>query len=406
MTAQRADAIVIGAGPYGLATAATLRRVGAGARVFGEPMSFWERHMPKGMFLRSPWAGSHIGDTQAGPTLDDFERARGERIARPIPLADFVAYGHHFRQRVALDIDPRTVTAVEPIAGGFRLLLADGEPIECARVVVAGGISSFAHRPPEFDGLPPDLASHSSDHADLAAFAGARIAVIGGGQSALESAALLHEAGVDVMVILRGPRLRWVGRAPRSGVLGPLFFHKTDVGPAGLSQLVARPSLLRRLPRRLQDRAHRRSLVAGAALWLRSRISEIPIVDGRHVVEAARANGHLRLRLDDRATCEVDHALLATGYRVDVRRYGFLGPALLARVRCVEGYPVLDGGFQSSVPGLYFVGAPASYSFGPLVRFVAGTEFTVRTLARALTGRPRSDVAGPALDVRSAETVR
>jgi hypothetical protein len=178
------------------------------------------------------------------------------------------------------------------------------------------------------------------------------------------------------------------------------------VGPAGLSQLVARPTLLRRLPKAIQRRALRRSIVAGAALWLRSRLVDLPISSGRHIVAATRSNGHLRLTLDDGATRVVDHTLLATGYRVDISRYDFLAPEIQDRVRTIEGYPSLDAGFQSSVPGLYFLGAPASYSFGPLVRFVAGTQYAARSVTRSLlqrratTRRGRSDLL---VDMRAAE---
>ena len=398
----KADVVVIGAGPYGLAAAAQLRRAGREVHVLGEPMSFWERHMPRGMLLRSPWGGSSIGDMRAGPTLDDFERTRPAGIARPIPLAEFVAYGRWFRERTVPQVDARHVETVDPAPSGYRLRLVDGETMECVTLVVAAGIAAFASRPREFDGLPAELASHSSEHTDLARFAGRHVVVVGGGQSALESAALLKEHGADVEVIMRAPRLRWVGRATRAGWLGHLLFHRTDVGPAGLSQLVARPALLRRLPRALMDRAHRRSLVAGAALWLRPRVRDLPVSAGRRVVEATRANGHLRLRLDDGATRDVDHVLLATGYRVDVARYSFLSPATLAAVRRIDGYPVLDGGMQSTAPGLHFLGAPAAYSFGPLVRFVAGTEFAARALARSIAGRPRA-TAEPALEVGRAE---
>jgi len=54
--------VIIGAGPYGLAAAAHLRAAGIEHRIFGEPLSFWRRHMPAGMFLRSAWEASHIVD--------------------------------------------------------------------------------------------------------------------------------------------------------------------------------------------------------------------------------------------------------------------------------------------------------------------------------------------------------
>jgi hypothetical protein len=79
--------------------------------------------------------------------------------------------------------------------------------------------------------------------------------------------------------------------------------------------------------------------------------------------------------------------LLATGYRVDVALYDFLAPELLKRVRRVDGYPLLGPGFESSLPGLHFLGAPAARSFGPVCRFVSGTPYTARALARRIAGK-------------------
>ncbi len=88
------------------------------------------------------------------------------------------------------------------------------------------------------------------------------------------------------------------------------------------------------------------------------------------------------LTLNDVKEYEADHILLATGYKVSVARMSYLAPELSRCVRTVKGYPVLDSGFQSSVPGLYFVGATATHSFGPLCRFVAGTPYTAAALTR------------------------
>src|SRR5205823_3718046 len=193
--------------------------------------------------LRSIWEASHIGDPTSPLSLDVFERERGTRIARPVPVADFIAYGQWFQAHAVPDVDPRTVTRIDAIDGGFRVVVADGETIETSRVVVAAGIAPFAVRPAVFDGLSPELASHSVDHSDLACFGGRRVAVIGGGQSAIETAVLLQENGAEVEVIMRARVLRWVGRAPRDGIIGPLFFDRTDVGPAVLSHVVAHPML-------------------------------------------------------------------------------------------------------------------------------------------------------------------
>ena len=382
----KVDAIVIGAGPYGLAVGSSLREAGANVRVFGETMSFWTRHMPSDMWLRSIWSASHIGDPTSSLNLASFERAKGIPLRRPIPLSDFVAYGHWFQARALPDVDQRLVKRVETNGGPLRVITSDDEAVDARRVVVAGGIAPFAARPEMFDALPRELASHSADHADLAPFAGRRVVVIGGGQSAIETAVLLREHGAEVEVMMRARRLQWVGRAPREGLIGHLLFDRTDVGPALISQLVAHPMLVRALPRAIQREATRRALAPGASLWLRPRLGGLVISAGRSVVDVARRGSEVTIRLDDGSSRTVDHVLMGTGYRIDIRRYPFLARGLLERVRHVDGHPVLGAGFESSVPGLHFVGAPALYSFGPLLRFVAGTEFAARRVTMHVKG--------------------
>jgi FAD-dependent urate hydroxylase len=78
----------------------------------------------------------------------------------------------------------------------------------------------------------------------------------------------------------------------------------------------------------------------------------------------------------------VDHVLFGTGYRVDVSRYPFLAPSLVDGMQRAGGYPVLRRGMETSVPGLHIIGAPASWSFGPIMRFVAGGWYGGQSVAR------------------------
>ena len=135
---------IIGAGPYGLSSAAYLRGAGVETRVFGEPMAFWENQMPAGMCLRSTWDASHIADPGRDLTLDAYCRTNGDHIAKPIPLCRFVAYGHWYRRRVVPDLERQGVRSIETDEKGFRISLNEGESFTSRRVVVATGISSFA----------------------------------------------------------------------------------------------------------------------------------------------------------------------------------------------------------------------------------------------------------------------
>jgi cation diffusion facilitator CzcD-associated flavoprotein CzcO len=388
----KCDVAVIGAGPYGLSATAHLRTVkGLDVHTFGEPMSFWERNMPVGMLLRSGWAATHLADPDQTLTLEKYQAASSRRFSTPVPLDCFIDYGQWFQRQVVPDLDQRKIVRVEPKAKGFRLILEMGETVVADRVVVAAGIGSFAWRPSQFAGLPKSLVSHTCEHRNLPTFSGKRVLVIGSGQSALESAALLHESGADVEIIARTQQIRWLGgaisRTFQHG-LGPtvskLLYAPTDVGPAGISQIVARPDLTRRLPRSIQDWLRKRSIRPAGARWLVARLQDVPMKLVRSVVSAAAVGEHVRVRLDDGSSTIVDHVLLGTGYRVDASKYDFLSPELVKAIDCFQGYPRLREGLESSVPGLHFLGAPAVWSFGALMQFVVGTHYASRALLRCV----------------------
>jgi hypothetical protein len=378
---------VIGAGPYGLSAASYLRAAGVEARVIGEPMAFWQNQMPVGMCLRSNWGASHIADPKQELTLDAYCRENGNHVSRPIRLERFVGYGHWFQHKAVPDVEKRQVRSVATDSRGFRVALADGEEFFCRRVVVATGISPFASRPGEFAGIPSTLASHASEHNDLRKFKGQRVVVIGAGQSALESAALFKEAGIEAEVIARGASLNWVGLHPtlhHLGVISKMLYSTRDVGPAGISRLVSMPHLFRLFPRSFQDRAAYRAIRPAGAGWLQSRLAGASITLGRKVASATATGSRILLRLDDGSERLVDHALLATGFRVDISRYQFLTQSMLNQLEVVNGYPVLKRGLESSIPGLHFLGKPAAWSFGPLLGFVSGAEFASNELIRCV----------------------
>jgi FAD-dependent urate hydroxylase len=378
------NVIVIGAGPYGLAATAYLRAAGIEARAFGEPMAFWAKQMPAGMCLRSNWEASHIADPKRALTLDAFRDLKGNHIGKPIPRERFVQYGLWYQQEAVRDVDFRCVTRVEQNGRGYQVTLSDGEQVGSRRVVVATGIGAFANRPREFSGFSGELVSHTVDQNDFSRFQGRKVAIVGGGQSALESAALLKEAGAEPEVLVREPSLNWVGLHPRLHRLGPLsklLYSNRDVGPAGISRLVAAPHLFRRFPRAFQERVAYRAIRPAGAAWLQPRLKDVRISLGRKVVTVGQAGSRLRLELDDGSQRTVDHCLLATGFQVDVSRYAFLAPSLLARIKTVSGFPVLSRGLESTARGLHFLGKLAAWSFGPLLGFVSGTEFAGKELA-------------------------
>ena len=385
MSAGAYDVAVIGAGPYGLACTAHLRARGLDVHVCGEPMELWRRQMPVGMLLRSSWEASSISDPRGELTLDAYEAQHAVGLPRPVPLDEYLRYGQWYQRRAAPDVDPRRVARVERAPNGFHLHLRDGDRVDAGRVVIATGPAGFARRPAEFAGFGAPLVWHSSQLRELGGFGGRRTAVIGAGQSAIELAALLHEAGADVEVIARAGRIRWLRRSgwlhSREGALRRIFYPPTDVGPVGLSWLVALPNAFRRVPSALGDPIAARCIRPAASAWLIPRTADVRLTLAHRVASVTPRGKGLRLGLDDRTEREVDTVVLATGFAVRADRHPLLGPDLLAHLRTREGMPTLRAGFESSVPGLHFVGAFAAASFGPVMRFVSGTPFAARSLA-------------------------
>ena len=384
------DIVVIGAGPHGLATAAHLRAAGMNVHVFGEVMGFWRHNMPVGMVLRSERPGSHIPDPNHALTLERFEAKLGRVFPPRMALDDFVAYGTWFQQQAVPEVDSRKVRQVETLGSSFRMTLEDGELIDAKRVVMATGLEAFASRPSAFDRIPLEIAMHSSQVRDPDAFAGRSVVVIGAGQSALESAALLHEAGADVEVLVRRPEVRFLsGRNRlRDTPFHVLVYPPGEVGPPGVNWIIQLPDLYRSLPMGWQQWVTRQVTPVGSA-WLKSRLATVRTTAARSVASATESAGRLQLVLDDGNRREVDRVVLATGYRVNLDQHPVLAPALASSLQRLNGSPLLERGLEASVPGLHFVGAAAAASFGPLMRFVAGAGYAARAVTQAIVATAR-----------------
>jgi thioredoxin reductase len=374
---------IVGAGPYGLSAGFHLKAKGIATKVFGEPMEFWANKMPDGMLLRSPRVASSLSDPNRAFTLEAYEAAVGKEPCAPVPLKTFVEYGKWFQQQLGSDLDRRSVLRVGRNSSGYKITLQDGEELHADRVVVAAGIGPFRKKPGVFESLSTQQVTHCYEGNNVRAFSGIRVAVIGGGQSALETAALLHEAGAQVEIIARQPRLKWIGSHPWLHQMGPvssLLYSSHDVGPLGISRLVAYPNIVARVPLGLRDKIRVRAVRPAGSRWLPDRLASVRITTGRSISDARALHGEIGLTLDDHTERRVDHVILGTGYKVDISKYDFLSPDLVREVEQFAGYPKLSKGFRCSSPRLHFIGATAARTFGPLLYFVAGTEFASRHL--------------------------
>jgi cation diffusion facilitator CzcD-associated flavoprotein CzcO len=376
-------AVVIGAGPYGLSVAAHLKEHNIPTLTFGKPMEFWEK-MPTHMYLKSTWSSVNLSAPGGKYKLDHYAAAMHSHEQKPIPLPFFLDYCRWFQEQTGVKADPTYVQSLVRDEENFRVELADGRTVEASHVVVAAGVAPFANIPQFALDLPPTLASHTQEHTDLTPFKGQNVAVIGSGQSALEYAALLHEAGARVEVIARGP-IVWINRRLYEN-LGPakrIFYPPSDIGPAGLSWIVAFPTLFSHLPDKTRDSLDRRSVRPSGAQWLRPRVEgKIRLTPNTEIVKATPQGEGLHCQLSDGTTRDIDYLFLGTGYQPNIEKFSFIDPALRDQIRQQDGYPLQNTSFESSVSRLYFTGAITAYTFGPICRFVTGSDATAHQISQ------------------------
>jgi cation diffusion facilitator CzcD-associated flavoprotein CzcO len=390
------DVAIVGAGPYGLSLAAHLSAAGMSYRHFGVPMNLWRTAMPRGMYLKSQGFASNLADPSQAMTLEAFCSATGRRYGSygvPVPLDTFVAYGRWFQARLSLPVQESLVTSVTRDGEGFQVIVDGTEPLQARAVVLAVGVEHFAYLPPPFAELPPALCTHSSAHTDLAAFRDRRVIVVGAGQSALESATLLHESGADVQVLARRPKLAWNGAplAPDRPLAQRLREPEAGLGSGWATWFYSNhPDLFRRLPPASRVTRARTALGPAGACWLRARVEgQFPVRCGQAVNAAAPDGDGVRLTVTAGGTREeltADHVIAATGYRADLTRLGFLGEDIRSALRTLGGSALVGRGYQSSVPGLYAVGPLVAPSFGPVMRFVYGARHAALAVTRQLAG--------------------
>jgi thioredoxin reductase len=393
------DIAIIGAGPYGLSIAAHLRARDIEHRIIGDPMQFWLGHMPKGMLLKSDGFASTLYDPRGDFTLRHYCEAHDIKYAAlgtPVRVEDFCAYGLAFQQRFAANLDNRNVTSLERARTGFTLHLSDGESFTAQRVVVATGLSHFEHVPSQLAALPADLLSHSSAHVDLDRFKGRDVTVVGGGASATELAALLYEAGSKVRMVARKPSVELHTRMPSSRPLAQRIRRPiSTIGPGWKSRFFTDlPVVFHRLPRPVQNQLVKGFLGPAGGWFLRGRLDHVPLLAGYQITGAEAAGGRAVLWLKsgngDAQRIETEHVIAATGYRADIRRLPFLSAGITSQLKLFGNAPELSSHFESSVPGLFFVGPAAVNSFGPVLRFACGAGFTAGRVSNHLARTSRS----------------
>lgn len=394
MTATTIDVAIIGAGPYGLSLAAHMPKGNRSVRIFGSPMHSWSHHMPQGMRLKSEGFASSLYDPGAQFTLQQYCAEHAipyAHVGLPVPIETFIAYGREFQGRHVPHLEDVQVTSLSRSAADFQLTTARGETVRSRRVVVAAGIVNFAYLPPSLASIGAPMLSHSSQHSDLSGFKGRKVAVLGAGASAVDIAALLLEGGADVELIARRQSIEFHDppNEPRP-LLQRLKAPRSGLGTGWRSRMCTDiPLVFHAMPESLRIKVVAKHLGPAPGWFVREAVAgRLPMHLGVTIAGAETRDGRVCLALhqpgrEDRQI-QADHVIAATGYKAAVSRLTFIEQSLQSLVHTADEAPILGRHFESSVPGLYFVGAAAATSFGPLLRFAYGAKFAAQRVAAHL----------------------
>ena len=376
---QKTQTLIVGAGPFGLGQAAYFQQRHHDYIIVGKPMEFWEHHMPKGMLLRSN-ANWYL-DPNDEWTIERYfaEYLPTVSLTEPISRENYIGYMNWFVEQAGIAVFPHYVNQLNKDGDYFTAELDNGDTIQAQQVILATGFQYFAFCPTNLISLlPAGRYQHSCDAVHMDAYRDKRVLLIGGRQSAFESAALLCEAGAAHV------HISYRHDTPR--------FEEADWTwvEAIVERMTSQPEWFRELPPAQQEK-YRYQLWAEGRLkveaWLEDRVHrhEVTMHPRTEVMSVSLKSDHaLKIRLDSGDELEVDDVMLATGYQVDVRRLPFLGTSIRNELVIRNGFPALDLQFQSSVPGLYFTSFPAGQAFGPFFGFTVAVRTAAKLIGSAL----------------------
>jgi hypothetical protein len=387
---------IVGAGPYGLSLAANLSAANIGFRIFGTPMAFWSAIATAAQerYLKSFCFGTNIDVPEPGYSFSEWSQARGLESFEPCSIQQFVDYGFWVQKHRITNLERQNVVAIRRERSAFHLTLHDGETFLARRVVLATGLSGFDYLPQPFAALPSALCTHTANVTGFTGFSRQSVAVIGGGQSALEAAALLAEAGAKPTLIVRDDEISWMTATPRQRSL----WRRIRSPLSGLASgprawfLTNAPGAVHYTPDRLRSLILANHLPPEGAWWLRNRVhGKVETLTATSVAKAREDAGACVLTLyanGNRVERRFDHVIAGTGFKVDVDRLGLLDAGLRRAILRSTGSPRLNRCFETTVERLHVIGPASAFSFGPLFRFVVGAHYTVRTLTRHFGAHP------------------
>ncbi len=373
--------LIIGTGPFGLSMAAHAKHLGIDFIAVGKPMEFWKTNMPEGMYLRSAcdW---HL-DPENEHTIEKFLSLQDitPKDVEPLSRNFYLSYTEWFMQQEKITPLPVYIDHLDYINDHhYHAVTNEGETITAGNIVIAVGFRYFRNIPPELISIFPEgTYSHTCDLSDMKTMSGKKCLIIGGRQSAFEWAALLAEAGADIIHISHRHPSPAFAAADWSWV-NALVDHMTD-----------EPAWFRNLSKDEQDSVGKKLWAEGRLKiepWLKERIMKqnIKLWPNTLVTSCKKsANGALEVIFNNDNSIAVDHIIFASGYKVVIQQVPFLRQGnILPQLKVKNNFPVLDEHFQTNLPGLFITSMPASQDFGPFFGFTIAVRTSARLIGKAL----------------------
>ena len=377
------DFLIIGAGPFGFSMASYCESRGINYQIVGKPMSFWKEHMPRGMVLRSD-CNWHL-DPQNIYTIDKYLETRGltRNDVEPLSLDFYLGYTDWFREQVRVKIQESMVTRLDSLDdknARFKATLDNGSEVTAKNVLLAIGFQYFTNNPADLiQQIPKGRWTHTCDMVDLGKLKDKKVLIIGGRQSAYEWAALIAEEGASEVHVshrheapdFTESEWTWINSYLDNMVTDPM--DHINMHPDDRQSLDKRFWVEGRL--KLEPWLAPRLDKGSVNVWPESEIFSC----------TENPEGELKVQFKDSETITVDHVVLATGYKVNIKNVPFLKAGnIFQKLKTDEGYPVLDERLQTSVPGLFATSMAATMRFGLFFAFTSSARASANIIGPAI----------------------